>query len=107
MNCDKAFKLWKKNNYKTGKPKFKKRTSKVGVYLPKNNPKDIAVERYKIKVPTYGWLRLKEFGYIPLSGEYKSVTLTRTADDRYFCSVLVNGEVKNVVHREYKQWNWC
>lgn len=101
MNCDKAFKSWKKNKYKAGKPKFKSRTSKVGVYLPKNSPKGIVVERHKIKVPTYGWLRLKEFGYIPLRGEYKSVTLTRTVDDRYFCSVLVNVEMKDVVHREH------
>ena len=31
------------------------------------NPKDCLCERHRIKIPTLGWVRLKETGYIPTS----------------------------------------
>jgi len=47
-------------------PKFKKKgKSDVKMYFVKNNPKDCRCERHRLNIPTLGWVRLKEKGYIP------------------------------------------
>ena len=73
-------------------PKFKKKgRSDVKMYFVKNNPKDCACERHRIKIPTLGWVRLKEKGYIPTTKDgwkIKSGTVSIKAD-RYYVSVLV------------------
>ena len=61
------------------------------MYFVKNNPKDCACERHRIKIPTLGWVRLKEKGYIPMTKDgwkIKSGTVSIKAD-RYYVSVLV------------------
>ena len=46
--------------------KFKKKgKSDVKMYFVKNNPLDCQCERHRIKIPSLGWVRLKEKGYIP------------------------------------------
>ena len=73
-------------------PNFKKKgKSDVKMYFVKNNPKDCACERHRIKIPTLGWVRLKEKGYIPTTRDgwkIKSGTVSIKAD-RYYVSVLV------------------
>ena len=73
-------------------PNFKKKgKSDVKMYFVKNNPKDCACERHRIKIPTLGWVRLKEKGYIPTTKDgwkIKSGTVSIKAD-RYYVSVLV------------------
>ena len=73
-------------------PNFKKKgRSDVKMYFVKNNPKDCACERHRIKIPTLGWVRLKEKGYIPAAKDgwkIKSGTVSVKAD-RYYVSVLV------------------
>ena len=73
-------------------PNFKKKgRSDVKMYFVKNNPKDCACERHRIKIPTLGWVRLKEKGYIPTTKDgwkIKSGTVSIKAD-RYYVSVLV------------------
>ena len=73
-------------------PKFKKKgRSDVKMYFVKNNPKDCACERHRIKIPTLGWVRLKEKGYIPTTKDgwkIKSGTVSVKAG-RYYVSVLV------------------
>ena len=73
-------------------PNFKKKgRSDVKMYFVKNNPKDCACERHRIKIPTLGWVRLKEKGYIPTTKDgwkIKSGTVSVKAD-RYYVSVLV------------------
>lgn len=64
-------------------------------YLP-NNPKDCLSERHRIKIPTIGWVKLKEKGYIPTTKDgwmIKSGTVSKKAG-RYYVSVMV--EVLNV-----------
>lgn len=74
-------------------PKFKKKNkSNVGVYLPKNNKTDFTLERHRLKIPTLGFVRLKEYGYIPLNSVIKSGTITKKCD-RYYISVLVKKEL--------------
>ena len=47
-------------------PKFKKKgKSDVKMYFVRNNPKDCVCERHRLKIPTLGWVRIKEKGYIP------------------------------------------
>lgn len=73
-------------------PNFKKKgKSDVKMYFVKNNPKDCKCERHRIKIPTLGWVRLKEKGYIPTTKDgwkIKSGTVSVKAG-RYYVSVLV------------------
>ena len=73
-------------------PNFKKKgKSDVKMYFVKNNPKDCACERHRIKIPTLGWVRLKEKGYIPTTKDgwkIKSGAVSVKVD-RYYVSVLV------------------
>ena len=91
MNGEKAFKKFFKKE--AGFPKFKKKNkSNVGIYLPKNNKTDFTVERHRLKVPTLGFVRLKEYGYLPIDSIIKSGTITKKCD-RYYISVLVEEEL--------------
>lgn len=87
--CDAFTKFFK---HQSGYPKYKKKDkSDVKMYFVKNNPKDCTCERHRIKVPTLGWVRLKEKGYIPTTKDgwtIKSGTVSKKAD-RYYISVLV------------------
>ena len=73
-------------------PNFKKKgKSDVKMYFVKNNPKDCRCERHRINIPTLGWVKLKEKGYIPTTKDgyvIKSGTVSKKAD-RYYVSVLV------------------
>lgn len=87
MNGDKAFKdFFKKTK---GFPKFKKKKNQdVKAYFPKNNKTDWTIERHRVKIPTLGWVRLKEFGYIPTNSIVKSGTVSQKSN-RYYVSILV------------------
>ena len=73
-------------------PNFKKRgKSDVKMYFVKNNPKDCKCERHRLNIPTLGWVRIKEKGYIPTTKDgwkIKSGTVSVKAG-RYYVSVLV------------------
>ncbi|MDU7726552.1 MAG: transposase [Clostridium perfringens] len=87
MNANKAFRdFFKKAK---GFPRFKKKKNQdVKAYFPKNNKTDWTLERHRVKIPTLGWVRLKEFGYIPKNSVVKSGTVSQKAD-RYYVSILV------------------
>ncbi|EJT6142367.1 TPA: IS200/IS605 family element transposase accessory protein TnpB [Clostridium perfringens] len=99
MNGDKAFRdFFKKAK---GFPRFKKKKNQdVKAYFPKNNKTDWTLERHRVKIPTLGWIRLKEFGYIPVNSIVKSGTVSQKAD-RYYVSILVEENDKKV----YKSTN--
>ena len=47
-------------------PNFKRKgKSDVKMYFVKTNPKDCRCERHRLNIPTLGWIRMKEKGYIP------------------------------------------
>lgn len=73
-------------------PKFKKKgKSDVKMYFVKNNPKDCQCERHRLKIPTLGWIRIKEKGYIPTTKDgymIRSGTVSVKAG-RFYVSVLV------------------
>ncbi|MGU8764092.1 RNA-guided endonuclease InsQ/TnpB family protein [Clostridium perfringens] len=87
MNGDKSFRdFFKKAK---GFPRFKKKKNQdVKAYFPKNNKTDWTIERHRVKITTLGWVRLKEFGYIPTNSIVKSGTVSQKAD-RYYVSILV------------------
>jgi putative transposase len=78
-------------------PKFKKKgKSDVKMYFVRNNPKDCQCERHRLKIPTLGWVRIKEKGYIPTTKDgymIRSGTVSVKAG-RFYVSVLV--EIPNV-----------
>ena len=79
-------------NHKSAFPKFKKKgKSDVKMYFVRNNPKDCHCERHRIKIPSLGWVRFKEKGYIPTTKDgyvIKSGHVSIKAD-RYYVSVLI------------------
>ena len=79
-------------NHKSAFPKFKKKgRSDVKMYFVRNNPKDCFCERHRIKIPSLGWVRIKEKGYIPTTKDgyvIKSGHVSIKAN-RYYVSVLI------------------
>ena len=91
MDAEGAFKKFFKKQAKF--PKFKKKgKSDVKMYFVKTDSKVIIpCERHRIKIPTLGWVQLKEKGYIPTNPDtyiIKSGTVSVKAG-RYYVSVLV------------------
>ena len=79
-------------DHKSAFPKFKKKgRSDVKMYFVRNNPKDCLCKRHRIKIPSLGWVRIKEKGYIPTTKDgyvIKSGHVSIKAD-RYYVSVLI------------------
>lgn len=90
-NANRAFSRFFKGQSKF--PKFKKKAKQnVKMYFVKTDAKStIWCERHKIKIPTLGWIKIKEKGYIPTTKSgyiIKSGTVSQKAG-RYYVSVLV------------------
>ena len=97
INAEASFKRFFKGL--SSYPKFKKKNNQdVKLYFPKNNKTDWKVQRHRINIPTFKWVRLKEFGYIPLNANIKSGTVSRKGN-KYFVSVLVD-TVLNIPSRK-------
>ena len=79
-------------NHQSGFPKYKKKgRSDVKMYFVRNSPTDCLCERHRIKIPTLGWVKLKEKGYIPTSKDgyvVRSGAVSMKAG-RYYVSALV------------------
>lgn len=91
MNAEKAFKRFFK--HQSGFPGFKKKgKSDVKMYFVKTDSKVIIpCERHRIKIPTLGWVRIKEKGYIPTNSETHTIKsgCVSCRAGRYYVSVLV------------------
>ena len=91
--------------HKSAFPKFKKKgRSDVKMYFVRNNPKDCFCERHRIKIPSLGWVRIKEKGYIPTTKDgyvIKSGHVSIKAD-RYYVSVLVEIPDKRTANNSSK-----
>ena len=91
MNAETAFQRFFKGV--SDFPRYKKKgVSDPKMYFVKTDAKTvIACEKRRIKIPTLGWVRLKEKGYLPTCSEthvIKSGTVSLKAG-RYYVSVLV------------------
>ena len=94
-NCETAFKKFFKGL--SSFPKFKrKRNNTVKMYFVKNDARTIIqCERHRIKIPTLGWVRLKEKGYLPSHSDncvIKSGHVSRIAD-KYFVSITFDTNI--------------
>lgn len=85
MDADSAYKRFFKG--KANFPKFKKKgKSDPSMYFVNAG---VHIERHRIKIPTIGWVRLKEFGYIP--EKFKIISgCVITKNNRYYVSVLLD-----------------
>ena len=100
MDADKAFKRFFKKQSLF--PRFKKKSkSDVKAYFPKNSKGDWTVERHRVKIPTLGFVRLKEKGYIPTNVRVRSGTFSIKAG-RYYVSVLCDVD-KTIMHDVYTE----
>jgi len=90
-NAEVAFKKFFKGQSKF--PRYKKKTDSISVKFPKNSPTSSTVERHRVKVPNLGFIRLKQYGYIPLDAIVKSATISKVVDS-YFVSILVVEETE-------------
>ena len=94
MNADTAFKQFFKKQ--AHHPRFKhKGKSDPKMYFVNGNFNQklplIEVQRHKIKIPTLGWVRLKEKGYLPVNIKPISGTISIKAG-RFYVSVLYDIE---------------
>lgn len=91
VNAEKAFKNFFKKSAKF--PRFKKKKhNNMSMYFVKNNKNDCICQRHRLKIPTLGFVRLKQKGYIPTNKIIKSGYVTKIAN-RYFVSVLIDTDV--------------
>ena len=90
MDGDKAFKRFFKKQSRF--PKFKKKgRNNVKAYFPKNSKTDWTIERHRLKIPTLGFVQLKEKGYVPTNAKVMSGAVSIQAG-RYYVSVLIDEE---------------
>lgn len=93
MNAEVAFK-----NFFKGKarfPKFKKKNKCYNsFYFVKNSKTDCIIQRHRIKIPSLGFVKLKEKGYIPVGKIVKSGYISKQAN-KYFVSVIIDIDISN------------
>ncbi len=95
MNAEAAFKRF---FHQSGFPNFKKKNkSDVKMYFVKTDAKTIILcERHRIKIPTLGWVRIKEKGYLPTNPDTHRIRsgCVSCRAGRYYVSILVEEEEK-------------
>lgn len=98
-NSNIAFRKFFKHESKF--PRFKKKNkNKCGMYFVRSNKNTIIkCERHRIKIPTLGWCKIKEFGYIPTKLVIKSGTVTKQAN-KFYVSVLVDEDIEIQQHNK-------
>ncbi len=80
MNGEKAYRNFFKGISKF--PRFKKKKNQdVKAYFPKNNQTDWTIERHRVKIPTIGFVQLKEYGYLPVNAFVRSGTVSNKQED--------------------------
>ena len=95
MNAETAFKNFFKGKSKF--PKFKKKDKcNNNFYFVKNNKTDCIIQRHRIKIPSLGFVRLKEKGYIPVDRVIKSGYISKQAN-KYFVSVIIDIDIPKLM----------
>ena len=82
-------------------PQFKKKNkNECGMYFVRSDKNTIIkCERHRIKIPTLGWCKIKEFGYIPTKLVIKSGTIIKQAN-KFYVSVLVDEDIEIQQHNK-------
>lgn len=88
MNAEMVFKNFFKGKSKF--PKFKKKGKcHTSFYFVKNNKTDCIVQRHRIKIPSLGFVKLKEKGYLPVDKIIKFGYISKRVN-KYFVSVIID-----------------
>ena len=93
---------------KAGEPKLKALgTKNISLYFSATsiNQEYIECQRHRINIPFFGWIRLKEKGYIP-TGQDNNYVISgwiKKCAGRYYVSALVKEDFKPVVVKEYNE----
>lgn len=86
-------------NYPKRKKKNKNESS---MYFVKNNINDCLCERHRIKIPTLGWVKLKEKGYFPTNAIIKHGNISKVAGKYY---VSITCEIEDNYNYKYTNFN--
>ena len=91
VNAESAIKLFWKG--RANFPRFKKKQDQeVKLYFPRNNKTDWTVQRHRIKIPTFGYVKLKEYGYLPIDAKVINGFISYSGG-RYFASITVEANM--------------
>lgn len=102
MNLDKAYKNFFRDK-SVGFPKFKSKKNNYYSYTTNNqkNTIDIVDGKY-IKLPKLKTLvRIKQHRQIPKDGKIKSATISKNSSGKYYISILVEQEIKELPKNEF------
>ena len=92
INLDKTFKKFFKNQ--SGFPKYKKKSNqwKIGIHLMRGDTKyQWKMSERKVKLPSYGWVKLKEKDYLLKDDHIRSCVLKQEGN-RFYCCFLIDSE---------------
>ena len=75
-----------------GHPKYKRkgRNDCNYYFVRTSKSQPIQVERHRIKIPLLGWVRLKEYGYVPTAQNTVTSGMVTKQAGRYYISVTTN-----------------
>ena len=82
--------------------KKKKNKNESSMYFVKNNANDCLCERHRIKIPTLGWVKLKEKGYFPTNAIIKHGNISKKAGKYY---VSITCEIEDNYNYKYTEFN--
>lgn len=87
MEAENAFKRFFKGT--SGFPNFKRKGDNQSYYFIKDQ---VQITNRRIKVPILGWLKLKEYDYIPKDSCVVSGRILKTTTNRYYVILIVDFE---------------
>ena len=107
INLDSTFKKFFKGqvNY----PKYKKKSNlwKIGIHLMHNDTKyEWRMSERKVKLPSYGWVKLKEKNYLTKNDHIRSCVLKQEGN-KFYCCFLINSknQIKEPIKSNLKKVN--
>ena len=102
MNLDKAYKNFFKDK-SVGFPKFKSKKNNHYSYTTNNQNGTIYIVDSKyIKLPKLKTLvRIKQHRQIPIDGKIKSATISKSPSGKYYISILVEQEIKELPKNDF------
>ena len=93
MQLQQSFKNFSKNPQHFNKPKFKSKHSSKQSYTTNNNDKlNIRLTDGHIRLPKLKLVKIKQHRGLPDNCKLKSVTVSKSASDKYYASILVEYE---------------
>ena len=100
-DLDRAFKNYFSGKYDFPKFKFKKNRKhsyRTNKFVRKSGTTNIEIKDNKIKLPKLGWIKFKKSKEV--KGEIINVTVTRTNTNKYYISIAVKEEIKELPKKD-------